>query len=147
MFVGLVDGMTITRSPLDLYVIVATPANFRQFVLKWGAGDHPANWDIMLDSKQQYTEPTKLYSLNLYNVNSSRLTLRIAVQSSQNTWINYDVHLNLNLPTPTPTPIPTETLLPTETPWPTETPFLPPTETPFPTDTPLPTPTETPTPF
>lgn len=142
MFVGLVNGMTITRSPLDLYVIVTTPTNFRQFVMMWGAGDNPTNWDIMLDSKQQYKEPTKLYTLNLYKVNSNRLTLRIAVQSTSDTWINYDVHLSLALPEPTSTVTP----LPTETPWPTETPLPTPTETPLPlpTETPLPIPTETP---
>jgi penicillin-binding protein 1C len=165
MFVGLVDGMTVTRSPLDLYVIVTTPTNFQQFVLRWGAGDNPAQWDIMLDSKNQYKEPTLLYSLNLYRVNSTRLTLRISVQSINNTWINYDIHLNLILPTLVPTLTPTPTPLPTETPWPTETPTPLPTETPIPsptetpiptetstpvplpTDTPLPVDTETPTPF
>ena len=49
----------------------------------WGEGDNPANWDIMMDSKQQFLEPTKVYTLNLYKINSSRFTLRIAVQSSQ----------------------------------------------------------------
>ena len=145
MFVGLVDGMSVTRSPLDLYVIVTTPANFRQFMLMWGRGDNPTQWDIMLDSDTQYTQPTKLYSLNLYKVNYPRITLRIAVQSSQNTWINYDVHLNILVPTlvPTFTPLPTET----PTPWPTETPILIPTETPVPTDTPEPTETDTPVPM
>ena len=151
MFVGLVDGMSVTRSPLDLYVIVTTPANFGQFMLMWGRGDNPTQWDVMLDSHTQYTEPTKLYSLDLYRVNYPRITLRIAVQSTRETWINYDVHLNILVPTLEPTFTP----LPTETPWPTETPTLIPTETPVPTDIPVPTPTdtlvpmdtETPTPF
>ena len=145
MFVGLVDGMSITRTPLDLYVIVTTPANFGQFVLMWGRGDNPTEWDIMLDSHTQYTQPTKLYSLDLYRVNYPRITLRIAVQSSRDTWINYDVHLNILVPTLEPTFTPT----PTETPWPTETPTLIPTETlePTPTDTAVPTDTETPTPL
>jgi penicillin-binding protein 1C len=151
MFVGLADGMSITHSPLDLYVIVTTPVNFRQFVLMWGRGDNPTQWDAMLDSQTQYTEPTKLYSLDLYRVNYPRITLRIAVQSSQNTWINYDIHLNVLVPTL----VPTVTPLPTETPWPTETPTLIPTETltpietlvPLPTDTSVPTEIESPTPF
>lgn len=146
MFVGLANGMTITRSPLDLYVIVTTPANFRQFVLMWGAGDNPMSWDIMMDSKQQFKEPTKVYTLNLYKINSSRFTLRIAVQSSSETWINYDVHLNLILPTLVPTLTPTMTPLPTETPWLTETP-IPPTDTPLPMPTETPINTEIPTPF
>ena len=49
MFVGLVDGMTITRNPLDLYVIVTTPSRFNQFVMMWGKGDNPTEWDAMLD--------------------------------------------------------------------------------------------------
>ena len=142
MFVGLVDGMSITRSPLDLYVIVTAPANFRQFILMWGKDDNPTQWDIMLDSDTQYTEPTKLYSLDLYQVNYPRITLRIAVQSTRETWINYDVHLNILVPTLEPT----ATSLPTETPWPTETPTLIPTDTPIPMDTPVPTLTDMPVP-
>ncbi len=150
MFVGLVDGMSISRTPLDLYVIVTAPSNFKGFMLKWGRGDNPTSWDTMLDSNNQYTEPTKLYSLDLYQVNSPRITLRIAVISSQDTWINYDVHLNILVPTLEPilTPTPTETPLPTETPTliPTETPVPLPTETVVVTDTLVPTETETPIP-
>ena len=149
MFVGLVDGMSITRTPLDLYVIVTAPSNFRGFELKWGRGDKPTEWDTMMDSNNQYTQPTKLYSLDLNKVNYPRITLRIAVLNNQNSWINYDVHLNILVPTlePTYTPTPTETPLPTETPTmiPTETPVPLPTETPVVTDTPIPTDTSVPT--
>ena len=139
MFVGLMDNMTITQSPLDITVVISAPANFKEFVLSYGLGDNPTKWDIMLDSKSQYPEPTKIYSLNLYNISSSRITLQLAVQSTTGIWVNQYVRLNILVPTmvPTITPLPTETPTPTETQIPIEVPSL----------TPKPPETETPTPF
>ena len=92
-----------------------------------------------MDSHDQFNEPTRLYSLDLGQVNSPRITLRIDVQKIDGTWVRKDVHLNILVPayTPTSTPIPTETPLPTET--------LIPTETPIPTEPPIPTEEITPT--
>lgn len=151
MFVGLMNNMTITQSPLDISVVISAPANFKEFVLSYGLGDNPTSWDIMLDSKSQYPEPTKIYSLDLNNINASRITLQLAVQSTTGIWVNQYLRLNIlvptmtptNTPLPTETPTPTETVTPTETPVPAEAPTLVPTDTPSPT----PTETETPTPF
>lgn len=139
MFVGLMNNMTITQSPLDISVVISAPANFKEFVLSYGLGDNPSSWDIMLDSKSQYLEPTKIYSLDLTSINAPRITLQLAVQSTTGIWVNQYLRLNILVPTL----VPTNTPLPTETPPPTETPTL------FPTDTQLPMPTEVvvPTPF
>ena len=139
IFVGLVDDMSITHNPLDIYGVVTASSNFRGFSLSYGLGDNPESWNILMDSHDQFNEPTRLYSLDLGQVNSPRITLRIDVQKIDGTWVRKDVHLNILVPayTPTSTPIPTETPLPTET--------LIPTETPIPTEPPIPTEAITPT--
>jgi len=144
MFVGLMDNMTISQSPLDISILVSAPANYQQLVLSYGIGDSPSQWDIMLDSKSQYPEATKVYSLDLTNINASRITLQLAVQSTTGIWVNHYVRLNIMVPTLTPTLTPTPTEIPTETP--TPTPIIEvPTLTPTPTETPIPL--ESPTPF
>jgi len=140
VFVGMVDDMNITQSPLDIYAVVTATNQFKDFKLQYGIGNNPKKWKTLVSSSEQYRQPTNLISWNPYEAGASRITLRIYVQSSQNTFAEKRVQLNLTMPTLTPTitvlPELTETatLEATATPVPTETPMM--TETPPASDTP-----------
>jgi hypothetical protein len=142
VFVGLNDGMAVNESPFDIYAVVKATDNFKSFRLQYGIGNNPSKWHTIYSSDNQVTGPEKLTSWDVYEANSSRITLRIVVTSTKGTSAEKRIHINLNVPTQTPmpeptmtpTPEPTLTIMPTETP----TPILP-TDTSIPLDTPIPT--------
>ena len=142
VFVGLSEGMNITASPLDIYAVISATEDFDRFRLQYGVGNNPGKWQTLLKSDDQFKQPKKLVSWDVYEADATRITLRIYIYSSKGTFAEKRIHLNLNVPTLTPTVTPTLT----ETPEPTWT--LIPTETlpPVPTNTSLPVATDTPTP-
>lgn len=140
VFVGLNDGMNITSSPLDIYAVVSATKNFDRFRLQYGVGNNPSKWVTLMTSNDEVKQPERLITWDVYEADATRITLRIHVFSSRDTFAEKRIHLNLDVPTPTPTITPTITL----TPEPTSTPV--PTETPFPTETIPVVPTNTTTP-
>ena len=142
VFVGLSEGMNITTSPLDIYAVISATEDFDRFRLQYGVGNNPGKWQTLLKSDDQFKQPKKLVSWDVYEADATRITLRIYIYSSKGTFAEKRIHLKLNVPTLTPTVTPTLT----ETPEPTWT--LIPTETlpPVPTNTSLPVATDTPTP-
>ena len=104
-----------------------------------GYGDNPADWKTLIEGiTSQYNQPERIYSWDLKEVPAGRVTLRIYVNSTQDTFAERQIHLNIQVPTATPTITPTSTVTPTITNTPTST------NTPLsPTDTPTPTITET----
>jgi penicillin-binding protein 1C len=149
VFVGLDDGMTVNESPLDIYAVVKATDNFNSFKLQYGIGNNPSKWHTIYSSNNQVTDPEKLISWDVYEANSSRITLRIMVTSTKGTSAEKRIHINLNVPTQTPVPEPTMTATPepTSTEMPTETPIpILPTDTSIPPETPIPTETTVPVP-
>lgn len=136
VFVGLNDGMNITSSPLDIYAVVSATKNFDRFRLQYGVGNNPTQWVTLMTSDDEVKQPEKLIVWDVYEADAARITLRIYVYSTRDTFAEKRIHLNLNVPTPTPTitPTVTQTPEPTATPIPTETPTVPV----MPTDTPVP---------
>jgi penicillin-binding protein 1C len=135
VFVGMTEGMNIDRSPLDIYAVVSASQNFKRYTLQYGIGNNPTNWITLVNGTEPFEQPNKLVSLDLYGVDSTRITLRIVVESTIGTEAEKRIHLNLMVPTMTPTAtfIPTQTSTPMATIEPTET--IKPTETPFSTVT------------
>lgn len=123
VFVGMSDGMDVTTPVMDIYAVVKASKDFSKFKLQYGVGSNPAKWHTIMSSKQEYDQPEKLISWNVYEANATRITLRIYMQSSKGTFAEKRVRLNLLVPTLTPTlsPTPTETPEPTQTLVPTET--------------------------
>ena len=123
VFVGLQDDMQITASPLDIYAVVNATSGFESFKLQYGVGNNPSKWITLLNTDQQFNQPKKLVTWDVYEANAARVTLRIVVRSKQGTEVEKSIHLNLMVPTltPTMTPLPTETPIPTATAQPTET--------------------------
>jgi len=117
VFVGLENDMSISSSPLDIYAVVNATEGFESFKLQYGIGNNPAKWKELLNTDNQYTNPTKLISWDVTEANAARVTLSIVVRSKQGTEAEKRIQLNLDLPTPTPTitPPPTETPVPTQT--------------------------------
>ena len=142
LFPGLEDNQSINFIPLDIYVVVDAPKEFKKFSLEYGRGDNPVNWKVI---KGGFTEavpqPEMIYSWDMKGVKSGSVTLRIYLTSDKGTYAEKRVHLNLQLPTMTPTSTrtPTNTRTPINTPTfpPTSTDTLVPTETPTPTETPI----------
>jgi len=117
VFVGLsVDG-DVTSADLDIYAVVHATKNFKQFKVQYGVGNNPTKWKTLLKSTDQYTQPQKLIQWNVYEAEASRITLRIYMESSKDTFAEKRIHLNLLAPTLEPT----EEIFPTGTPEPIET--------------------------
>ncbi len=131
-FVNPDDGQQITQPQLDITVIADAP-DFAFFNLSYGIGPQPSNWVMLVgDTPTPISSATTIYTLDLTQINSPMLSLRLFMRSRTGGYAIRTIEVTLNLPTPTPNPTPTPT--PTETPTPTAVP--PPTETPTPTATP-----------
>jgi len=150
VFVGLKDGININTSPMDIYAVITATKNFKEYTLQYGIGNHPSKWTTLAKGTNTFKQPEKLVTWDVTNVDATRITLRIIVESTINTEVEKRIHLDLKVPTRTPTVtlVPTETVAPTETIEPTSTiestDTSEPTETseipPIDTDTPIPEP-------
>ena len=143
---GLIDRQVIVTSPLEIYAMASATQNFRSFRLEYGIGDDPQEWIPLTENiTSPVSQPERIYTWNLNELSTDLVTLRIYMESINNTFAKREIHLNLQVPTPTPTPTVTATPtdIPTETPTPTMTPTITVTPTLGPTDTPTMTPTVT----
>ncbi|MEW5868939.1 MAG: transglycosylase domain-containing protein [Chloroflexota bacterium] len=136
---GMQDGETITRSPLDIYAVVDATQGFDAMRLDFGMGTKPSEWETLLEGRQRLSQPDLLYTWDLNEVPPGQVTLRLRIQSSAGAYAERLLHLNLQVATPTPS----ATLVPTDTPTATATLVPPPSSTPNPTATPTSTPTPT----
>ena len=138
-FVGLNNGMVITENPLEIRVIINVPSHFKRYKLMYGEGSDPGTWHVLVeDGRATYSDATVIYTLDLYDIHSSTITLRLYVESDLDGYAEKKVTISSLLPTLTPT----VTLTPTETP--TPTPEITETPTPVSTETPTEVFTETP---
>ncbi len=140
-FASPTDGQVIHSSPLDIYAVVYATRDFDDFRLEYGIGDDPAHWKALLKNvTKQYEKPERLITWDLKDVPPGKITLRIYMRSTRDTYAEKRIHLIMQHPTVTPTITVTPTLTPTETltPIPTDTP------TPIPSSTQTSTPTVTP---
>lgn len=146
VFVGLTDGMDIPSSPLDIYAVINATENFKNYTLQYGIGNNPSKWKTIAKGSDQFKEPAKLVTWDVYEADATRITLRIVLESTINTQAEKRIKLNLTVPTQTPmiTATPTATDIPTITPSPTETPLPTDTGTPIPTFTNTPEPSPSP---
>ncbi len=148
-FVGLNNGMVVTQNPLEIKVIIDVPSHFKNFKLMVGEGNDPSSWKVLIeDGRSTYSDATVIYTLDLYQIGNSTITLRLFVENDMNGYAEKKITISFLLPTLTPTltPTPTETPTPTPETTATETPVIPGTETPTLTETPTETPTSTSTP-
>jgi len=147
-FASLDNGQTITSSPLVIYGKAGATADFYQYRLEFGFGSDPVEWELLDKSKIPVNEHDDLYEWDISEFPAGKVTLRLYLISTRETYAEVRVTLDLQVPTPTPTETPTPTKTPSST-W-TLTPSmtLTPSETPSPTDEPsnTPEPSETPSP-
>lgn len=137
-FASPTDGQVIQNSPLDIYAVVNATGDFDNFRLDYGIGDDPASWKTLLKNvTKQFEKPERLITWDLKDVPTGKVTLRIYMRSTRDTYAEKRIHLTMHHPTMTPTMTITSTSTPTQTLTPT------PTETPTPTFTPTPTQTST----
>jgi penicillin-binding protein 1C len=125
------ENDTISTSPLDIYILADATDWFDSVRLDYGVGDDPREWIGLAEKNQPTHDPEKFFTWDLSDLPAGRITLRLTMRSTQDTYAETFLHLNIQVPTPTPRP--TETPLPTSTP--TQTPTPAPTETPTPTAT------------
>lgn len=134
VFVTPRDGDTITTSPLEIWVVADATDWFDVVRLEVGKGEDPAEWVVLEERDFPLVEPEMVYRWNLTDVEAGVYTLRLYLESTEDTYAERKIRVNIQVPTPT--PVPTDTPVPTATP----------TATPLPTLTPVPLPTETPVP-
>jgi penicillin-binding protein 1C len=143
---GLIDRQVIDTSPLEIYVMASATQNFRSFRLEYGIGEDPQEWIPLTENlTSPISQPERIYDWDLNELSTDLVSLRLFMESINDTHAKREVRLNLQVPTPTPTPTATATStdIPTETPTQTMTPTI--TETGTATPTPSITPTATPT--
>jgi penicillin-binding protein 1C len=155
-FTSLEDGEVVTTSPLAIYGQAGATANFYQYLLEFGVGDDPVDWELLDKSKVPVNEPDLLHEWDISELPPGKVTLRLYLMSTNDMYAEKRITLDLQVPTPTPTltPTPTETPTMTLTPSPTLTltatstdlPTSTSTVTPVPSETSTPTVTPTPTP-
>lgn len=159
VFSGLTEGQVITSPPLDIYAVVDVSKGFKEFQLRYGLGDNPAEWKKLGNTfTRVIKQPELLTSWDMKNLPTGKFTLNIRLDGTSG-YAKKSIHLVNQVPTATPTPTITLTATPTVTststvtltPTITFTPTLtftpePVSPTPTPTATSTPTPTLTPTP-
>jgi membrane peptidoglycan carboxypeptidase len=144
-FTAPIDGQTITINPLEIFAMASGRNDHRLWRLEYGLGDDPQEWFTLVgDTSNNVSQPEKIYVWDLKDIPAGTVTLKLYLESTEDTYAERRIHINLQVPTPTPTPTPTATTTPTVTPTPTPTQTLPP-PTSTPTSPPPPADTETPT--
>ena len=135
LFAGISDGQSIDTSPLDIYALVSATDYFKQFRLEYGLGDDPDKWETLAKNiKTPYKQPELIYTWDLEEIPAGMVTLRLFLESTENTFAERKIKLNIMVPTRTPTVTPTVTETPTPTIVPSATMTL--TESPEPTSGP-----------
>lgn len=136
-FAGINDGQTVVSSPLDVYAVVNATSDFKQYRLEYGLGEDPVDWKPLVEGiTTAHNQPERIYTWDLTGLSAGKITLRIYLESTRDTYAERKIRLNIQVPTPTPTITPTPTLTSTPTPTATITPT--PTNTLAPSDTPTP---------
>jgi len=153
IFSTLFEDQVLTSNPIDVYAVISVEDKFDYYVLEYGYGGDPHDWNVLKESDKMVTEVELIHSWDLFEeeIEQGVITIRIKVFSrDEGKYAEKRIHVRLNVATPTPTVTPTFTLTPTPTmtPTPTQTltPTLTPTITPSPTQTSTPSPTPTLTP-
>ncbi len=150
------EGDTISIDSVDVFGAVGATADFDRWILDFGKRSDPVAWTRIERGESQHPDPIKLGELELGNIYSGTVTLRLRVFSTKDGVAEVRIHLTVDRvqPTATATTTPTETT--TSSPSPTSTQTTAPTSTDSPTSTQTstststatatPTPTETVTP-
>lgn len=142
VFVSPRENDTIRNSPIEIF-IQANASSWFEFVrLDYGVGLEPDDWETLERRNQPVDQSNPFYTWDLIEIPRGIITLRLFIQSTEDTYAEKEIIINLQVPTPTPTPTPTATLTPTPTATFTPTPTY--TITPIPTNTSIPTSTPPP---
>jgi len=133
---------TIKDNPLNIYAIADASEGFDYWQLDFGFGEKPVKWKTLKIGRKRVTQPDLIHAWDLIGIKSGVITLRLFMESTEDTYAEKKIQVNIQVPTPTPTP--TSTPKPTKTPQPspTSTPTLIPTNTATPTDLPTNTPVQ-----
>ncbi len=124
IFSTLFEDQMVTNNPIDIYGVVDVNQNFDRFVLEYGRGNDPHDWELLAESDRSFSDVELIYSWDLFEkeVEPGKITLRLKVFSSEEgRYAEKRIHITLNVATPTPTITPTFTLTPTPTITPTFT--------------------------
>jgi penicillin-binding protein 1C len=112
-FPGLDDGQRITESPIDIYAVANVPSGFKDFVLEYGIGDEPEDWENLAGPfDTQLNAPERLVTWDVTDLHGKVVTIRIVMNGTDNNFAEKRIRLALDVPEPTPIP----TLVPTITP-------------------------------
>jgi len=122
------DGQTVSVNPLDIYARVGATSDFDQYLLMYGLGRDPKDWQPLAKGNNQYQNPERIYSWDVGKIPSGEITFRLYINSTRSTFAEKYVRINLQVPTVTGTTTPTMTFTPTPTL--TITPSVTPTYTP-----------------
>jgi membrane peptidoglycan carboxypeptidase len=140
------EGDVVISSPLSIFGLAGATSNFYQYRLEYGVGNDPVDWELLDKSKIPVNQPDELYEWDISEMDAGRISLRLYLISTEDTYAESRILIDLQVPTPTPTETPTQTATPTLTDTPTVTLTPSPTVTILPTFTPTTTSTFTPTP-
>ncbi len=116
-FSNLADGTVVTERSLPVQgVINVANGGFDKWQLEYGVGPDPAEWILLAEGTNAFTQQSLIYTWDLTNITDSNLSLRLYLSNGEDFYAERRVNLTLNFPTPTPTVTPTPTLSPTAAP-------------------------------
>ena len=113
-FSNLADGTVVTERSLPVQgVINVANGGFDKWQLEYGVGQDPAQWILLAEGRNAFTEQSLIYTWDLTNITDPNISLRLYLSNGEGFYAERRVNLTLNFPTPTPTATPTPTLSPT----------------------------------
>jgi hypothetical protein len=93
------EGATISLTPLDLFGLADATAWFKSVRLEFGPGDDPVDWELLARGNEPLPEAEKLYSWDLLNFPAGPVTVRLYMESTEDTYAELRLHLNIQVPT------------------------------------------------
>ncbi|MBN1230955.1 MAG: transglycosylase domain-containing protein [Anaerolineales bacterium] len=127
----------VTENPVRIFVMADATENFEKFKLYWAPGDDPdeEDYELLYTKKIPVSDPQEIMDWDVTDIPNGDVTLKLYMESSEDTYAETFLHFQLNIPTPTPTRTPTPKPTKTPTPEPTITLTPPASNTPIPTST------------
>ncbi len=138
------NGDVITTNPIQITGRAGASSDFREYRLEFGRGDDPVDWDTLKTSQDAQNNNGDLFEWDVSELPAGKVTLRLYMRSTRDTYAETRITIDLQVPTATPTETPTATSTETPTTTPTNTATQTPSLTPSITSTLAPTATFTP---
>jgi hypothetical protein len=95
-FESLKEGLTYKENPLPIVVIADATAGFQSLRLEYGMNRDPVGWNVLVERDRPIPEPEEIYEWDLSEMPVGLLTLRLFIESNQETYAEKRLYLDLH---------------------------------------------------